>query len=405
MKTYCVGVKILALVLFAFSARDISAQNALNNVDIHGFVSQGFLYTTENNFLADSSDNGSFEFNELGVNFSTQLSDDLRIGMQLFSRDLGDFDNNEVNIDWAFGDYKFRDWLGFRAGIIKQPGLLFTETRDIDSLRTSVILPQNVYHDSLREAFLMVQGIGVYGNIPMEDLGDLSYQALWGGTNVEPDGGVASFIRTVGPFSEVHSLDFDELYVGYLEWMPPVSGLKFIGSYMFTKADIPVTAGPGLGPLAGTLLNVEFSSVDIFSSGVEYTLDKWTFMAEALRVNLTSKLVIPGMSLQETARNLGWYVSASYRFNDWFELGSYYEDFYPDIEDTNGSELKAQGLDDFGAWQRDLALSTRFDVTSNLIFKLEAHYVDGTSELNPDLNSTEMKQHWLMFASKISYMF
>ena len=52
-------------------------------IDIHGFVSQGFLYSSANNYLARSAD-GSFEMTEVGVNFTVTLTDQLRAGMQLF---------------------------------------------------------------------------------------------------------------------------------------------------------------------------------------------------------------------------------------------------------------------------------------------------------------------------------
>ena len=40
--------------------------NAFNkaNSQIHGFITQGYTYTTDNNFFGESSDNGSFEFTE-----------------------------------------------------------------------------------------------------------------------------------------------------------------------------------------------------------------------------------------------------------------------------------------------------------------------------------------------------
>jgi hypothetical protein len=50
--------KIFVLMLFFFSAGVVSAQD-LSNVQIHGFVTQGFLYSTNNNFLSmESTFNG-----------------------------------------------------------------------------------------------------------------------------------------------------------------------------------------------------------------------------------------------------------------------------------------------------------------------------------------------------------
>src|SRR5688572_6302511 len=57
---------------------------------IHGFVSPGFIASTHgNNFLAKTADRGSFEFAEMGINFTKPLAENLRAGMQLFTRKLG----------------------------------------------------------------------------------------------------------------------------------------------------------------------------------------------------------------------------------------------------------------------------------------------------------------------------
>ena len=46
----------------------------ITDVDIHGFISQGYLNTSNNYFYGDTVD-GSFEFNEFGINFSENLTD------------------------------------------------------------------------------------------------------------------------------------------------------------------------------------------------------------------------------------------------------------------------------------------------------------------------------------------
>src|SRR4051812_42881738 len=52
-------------------------------IELHGFVSQGYLKTSENNYLGDTQ-HGSFAFNEVAISAQSQLADDLRVGAQLF---------------------------------------------------------------------------------------------------------------------------------------------------------------------------------------------------------------------------------------------------------------------------------------------------------------------------------
>ncbi len=61
----------------------------------------------------------------------------------------------------------------------------------------------------------------------------------------------------------------------------------------------------------------------------------------------------------------GYYGGASYRFSNWFEIGTYYAVFYWNREKRE---------DDVFNFQNDWALSTRFDINEHWIFKLETNY-------------------------------
>ncbi|HAO21106.1 MAG TPA: hypothetical protein DCQ37_11925, partial [Desulfobacteraceae bacterium] len=109
-------IRLLITIVFILCASVVQVHAVeAEGIDIHGFISQGYLYSNKNNYLGES-EKGSFQFNELGINFSKDMTENLRIGMQFFSRDLGETGNNAVEVDWAFGDYHWHDWLGFRAG-------------------------------------------------------------------------------------------------------------------------------------------------------------------------------------------------------------------------------------------------------------------------------------------------
>src|SRR4051812_47533602 len=127
-----IAVSILAAV-GAVCSRDAAADPALSphDVQIHGFVSEGAFWSTSNDYIGASSD-GSLKLFEGGINFSTEVSDRLRVGMQLFARDFGRLED-APRFDWAFLDYRWRTWLGLRAGIIKMPFGLYNESADVDA--------------------------------------------------------------------------------------------------------------------------------------------------------------------------------------------------------------------------------------------------------------------------------
>ena len=70
---------------------------------INGFIAQGYLQTDRNNFHTDT-EQGTFQFNEMGIKFSSAVSDHLFLGMQFFARDLGNLGNDEIVIDYEVRD-------------------------------------------------------------------------------------------------------------------------------------------------------------------------------------------------------------------------------------------------------------------------------------------------------------
>ena len=146
------------------------------NLRINGFLSQGYIKSEGNNYLGDSLD-GSFQLNEFGLTLNSTVTDNLRLGLQLLSRDLGAEGNNDVLIDWAMADYRWQDWLGIRLGKGKLPIGLYNQGRDSDFLRPMVFLPQSIYDEGKRTLVVAAVGGSLYGNIALGRSGDLEYQA------------------------------------------------------------------------------------------------------------------------------------------------------------------------------------------------------------------------------------
>ena len=98
---------LIALVLSLWSQRalalDLGSPDKLLSIEVHAFLSQGYIVSTGNNYLASSSQ-GSFEFTEAGINFTKQLTENLRAGLQLFARKLGPVGDYNVKFDWFYLD-------------------------------------------------------------------------------------------------------------------------------------------------------------------------------------------------------------------------------------------------------------------------------------------------------------
>ena len=132
------------LAMLCLTAVAVAGQD-LENLQIHGFATQGLLYSTNNNYLTMKSSSGSLQWTEGAVSFSDAVTDKLRIGVQLHMYQMGQFGGPNIVLDWASGDYSVNDHLGIRVGKIKTPLGLYNDSQDVDSLFLWVMLPQSMY--------------------------------------------------------------------------------------------------------------------------------------------------------------------------------------------------------------------------------------------------------------------
>src|SRR5262249_2599017 len=76
------------------------AVSGLGHIQIHGLVSEGAFVSTSNDYIGHSS-RGSVELFHSALNVSSEITDQLRVGMQLFTHDEGSLGNYTPKVDWA----------------------------------------------------------------------------------------------------------------------------------------------------------------------------------------------------------------------------------------------------------------------------------------------------------------
>jgi hypothetical protein len=369
----------LALVTNA-RAEELTAEEAA--VQIHGFVSQGALLSSDNNFLAES-ERGSLEFTEAGIALSKQLDPRLRVGFQLFARDLGPTGNYSAKLDWFNLDYRWRDWLGIRAGRTKLPFGLYNEFVDVDAAYAAVLLPQSVYSITSRDFLLAQTGVELYGYYRLgERAGALDYRAYLG-----------SIYLSIPSTPEVQVVDIDVPYVagGRLIWETPLDGVRIGGSLLTGQID-------GDFIQFGMPVQLLIRQKNVLGS-IEYTADSLVFSAEYGRGFSNNKLTVPLMpdanAKAKTTSEFG-YLMATYRLTSWLQPAAYYSLHYPNKDKREGPAGR----------QHDAALSLRFDITPNWILKLEGHHMRGTASLQSTLNDpTSLVNRWYLLAAKTTVYF
>lgn len=368
------------------------------DVEIHGFISQGYLKTNQNNFLAETDD-GSFQFNEMGINFTAYPTSSLKIGCQFFAMDLGDVGNDNIVVNWAFAEYHYQNWLGFRAGLLKTHFGLYNDTRDYDSLRTAIFLPTSNYIELLRDTLNTTKGIGIFGNVPLGPAGSLKYQIGTSGTQTSPETGSAKFLKSANGFSEISDIVVGErLYGIHFQWMTPVDGLSFGMTYDSFDYGFDAIKPTRIGDvMIDVPITFKAHKADYLVFFGEYIWNNWVFAAETYRHTEDSDVYhgTSGAFLQkaDVDTRKSFYVKLSYRFTDWLETGYYYSKFQLQPDTDNDQEKL-----------KEHCLSFRFDINPYWLFKLEAHLMNGKFGVYPD-NDGHIYNEWMLYAAKMSFSF
>jgi hypothetical protein len=393
---------LLLIVLITTDANALTYEK----IHIHGFVSQGYMVSDHNNYLADTS-SGTLEFNDAAINISRQFYPNFHIGCQLYTRDIGNVGNHKVEIDWAFADYRMTDLIGFRLGKIKIPHGLYNETRDIDMLRTFIFLPP-VYYDISRSTINAMNGIDIYGNYQFETLGNLEYQILNGVKRIEADSGWSRYMERRG--MDITSFDSDYVQCGKLTWYPNIEGLRLgVSGILFdmnADAEIDMLPLPPQYRISGPDLEYRLRNFIVSVNYIEYTLREIIFAAEYMtfRGDLAIKTLAPGLKQivsEIPIKTDSFYLSMTYRLTDYLEMGGYYAVFWPDASDTNGKTL----LPNYLGWHKEAALCFRFDITNYLTLKGETHLMDGGALMMPQDNPEGVEQRTALFLLKLAFSF
>ena len=370
------------------------------NVQIGGFFSQGYLYSSNNNYpTADKG--GTWDFREMAFNASTTIGAHFRVGGQVFAQRFGALGDDKVILDWAVADYNFSPAFGIRAGRVKYPKGLYGEALDLDVVRPFIFLPGAVYSPILRDFSASFDGAMIYGTLNAGK-NAFDYRLFFGHIPMSPEKGVAEFYNNAGFYAPpgVKSLHMDSVTGGQLTWNTPVEGLKFVysySSYRNLSSDGPFAA------YAAVDLHSNFDQFTWQTISAEYTWKNWVFASEWQRAKGTIRYSAAPVLATVTGDSGwdGWYVAASRRLGDRFEVGAY----YGDLANNSGTTPRS----DPSQHQYDTALSLRFDLTEHVLFKLEAHSIDGTDQTFNTLRipnpASSLQTHTTLFAAKTTLSF
>lgn len=320
----------------------VSAAQDLDNLQIHGFATQGFLYSSNNNYLTMKSSSGSLQWTEGAISVSDRVTDKLRVGIQVHMYQMGEVGGPNLLVDWASGDYKFDDNLGFRAGKVKVPLGLFNDSQDVDSLFLWVMLPQANYPDDNRDFDLAVLGGEVYGRFNLGERGYVLYRGYIGESRLDANGGYMLQLSAYG-----------------MTFPVPPSGKAFGGDARWVTRWRQLTLGTsvesqgldGSGPEGTMHLSPAFTTAFY----AEWHKGKLYLAGEYWRVPMNVVLAAGGMVSTETIDQRSWYPMVSYELTKKLQVGTYYSHYINKSGDTS----------DPSNYAKDWVIAGRYNFNSN----------------------------------------
>jgi len=363
--------------------------------EFHGFGSQGFISTSENNFFGPSK-KGSFKYHEVGMGASIQPNPDLRLSAQALSRRAGAGDDGNIRLDYGFVDYRFlsneQNDAGIRIGRMQNPMGLYNDTpRDVAFTRPSVLLPQSIYFDRTQNVARASDGLHFYTDHRTK-MGDFFYQL----------GAV---------YADVDNIESREVLLGQLPG-DLESRLSYVTRLVFEQEGGKVRLA-----VSGVLLNIRYES-DTFSPNqgtirfrplifsAQYNAEFWSLTSEYALRYFKYQDVGPIEDFSRVGESI--YLQGTYRPLPKLEFLIRYDVLYQDRNDRSGSAYaekfeKAR----YSQFAKDWTIGLRWDFTTWLMSRLEYHYVDGTAWL-PTLDnrpSAMPKRYWDLFSALISFKF
>jgi len=342
------------------------------DVQVHGFGTQGFVHTNDNNWLTmNTSGTGSGAFTDAGLNLGAQITSNFRVGGQVYDRKLGQLGDWHPLLDWAMGDYRLKPWLGFRAGKVKTVLGLFTDSQDMDFANTFALLPQSVYPIDLRDASIAHLGGDIYGREKLgHNLGSIAYTAYGGRRSDNMHSGYPYLLSGIAGIT-LNSYG-GPVFGGDLRWNPPVRGLT-VG---ISRLNEMIT---GKGSYNGQL------GIPAQPKYWENSKHDWTnqyygrFVKDKLHAEseyrryLRDQIIFSGLSWVETDIR-GWYVGGGYQVNKWLEAGSYYSHYR--IFPSGGAGVNAS-YPDAQTHDFDKVVTAKLTLKQYVTVKVEGHFMDG----------------------------
>ena len=374
-----------------------------DDIQFHGFLSQGLFSSSGNNIYGQSKDSVSADSTEMGLNVSYQALKNLSFAVQGLYRRAGanTGDAGEVTLDFAFFDLNLLNLqdgrIGIRGGRIKNPWGLYNETRDVAFTHPTILLPL-AYFERSRTLFLALDGGQLYADYNTS-VGDFSFKFNYGWVNADDKELLTAIIND--PTASGH-LESNPSFVTQLSY--ELLGGEYVFALSYAELKMRYQAENMGDPYAKMQ-----ADIDTFMVSGQYNGEYFSFTGEySLQWNEFTDIRFGVPDNSPVSEH--WYVQAGYRLLDNLQATLRYDSTVQDKNDRYGKGVEtATGgmIPGHLFYAQDIVFGLRWDITPSWMVRAEYHRMHGAATIslldNPNL--TQIAKDWNIYALQIAFRF
>ena len=369
------------------------------SLKINGFVAQGIVQAKDSNFVTDDGD-VSLKLTEIGVNSAYRINSTFRVAGQAVYLEGGNRYPDGFRIDYLFLEWQWLNspnWqIRTKIGRNKNYHWLYSSTRDVPHTRSSIVLPQSLYSDILRDVALGVDGL-VFIAQTNNKFGEWDLNFSYGNSRISDD----QKKNLVGP-NATGKLKHDSDKQFSLYWRPKLTSFQF--GFSLLDADFSYDRGNN-----DTLFNGDETSQRIMFN-LLYQGQRWEIASEVMRERvIVENILFPGFYSNVTAE--GGYLQARYFLSTQLTMLARLDIYDRDRQNRNGNDLEtlSQGLvpNYFGLMDQ-ATVGVTWKLAKKIQIQAEYHRVKGTGRLAPIFTPDTLlndSKYWDMWAVQLMYWF
>lgn len=327
-----------AIVPVALAAA-LGFSQQVNAVNFDGFLTAGFAMHDQEDatYLDTITDDIRFDNDS---KFGLQVSADVAENMQAVAQILaaGSDENFDLDIEWAYVDWRLTNAMSLRAGKVKEPVFLISDYIEVGYAYPWIRPPQEVYRNN---PITTINGMEALFQANISNM-SLIFQP-YVGTNTEAVPGTNGGLQ----------FDASNFYGAALQ----LASRAFTLQMSFLQTDVATSDLTG-GALAGFVAE---GDAQLISAGLSWDVNNFVGYTEYVTRDI-SETQMEGIFPDQDA----WYVTLGYRMGN----------FLPHITFANSeSDPIANPAANQGVTQDSITLGVRYEINNSAAFKFEVQSV------------------------------